>query len=129
VVAVSNGRAAIEALREHPASVVILDFNLPDIDAREVTRSLRAMESARHTPIVILTGWGGPAEWKQLLLLGADRFLTKPVSLDDLVTSVRHSLRDRLHARERLAANPPSTLPPISPLTLSVKTPARTNPS
>ena len=128
-VSVSNGRAAIEALREHPASVAVLDLNLPDIDAREVTRRVRAMESARHMPIIILTGWGGPAEWKQLLLLGADRFLTKPVSLVDLVTSVRHSLRERLHMPEPASARPPFAAPSLCiPPTLPARTRPGTNP-
>src|SRR5260221_5049778 len=95
VVCVSSGRAALEALGMRLASVAILDLNMPDLGGLELTQLLRASEAARIMPIIVLTGSGGPAEWRKLLSFGADRFLVKPVSLDDLVTAVRHSLRDR----------------------------------
>lgn len=90
-----NGLAALQALEERPASVAILDLNMPGLDGFEVTRRLRASERASTMPIIVLSGFGGPAEWRKLSSIGADRFLVKPVSLDDLVTSVRHSLRER----------------------------------
>jgi serine/threonine-protein kinase len=95
VICVSNGRAALEALGTRAASVAILDLNMPDLGGFEVTQHLRATEASRSMPIIVLTGSGGPAEWRRLLSLGADRFLVKPVSLDDLVASVRHSVRAR----------------------------------
>jgi serine/threonine protein kinase len=100
VICVSNGRAALEVLDASPASVAILDLNMPDLGGFEVTQRLRATEASLSMPIIVLTGSGGPAEWRRLLSLGADRFLVKPVSLDDLVASVRHSVRARHMAPE-----------------------------
>jgi CheY-like chemotaxis protein len=121
VVCVPDGRAALEALQVHSASVAILDLNMPDLGGEAVTQSLRASETGRTMPIIVLTGSGGPAEWRHLLSLGADRFLVKPVSLDDLVTSVRHSLRERSRASEgppgRAPADAPGVLAPASRLT------------
>jgi serine/threonine protein kinase len=100
VVCVPNGRAALQALAVRSVSIVILDLNMPDLDGFEVTRHLRAQENAKTIPIIVLTGSGGPAEWRKLASIGADRFLVKPVSLDDLTTSVRHSLRERSRSSE-----------------------------
>jgi serine/threonine-protein kinase len=100
VTCVPDGLAALQAQTERSASVVILDLNMPNMDGFEVTRRLRASESARTVPIIVLSGSGGPAEWRELSAIGADRFLLKPVSLDDLATSVRHSLRERSRSSE-----------------------------
>ena len=114
IVSVSSGRAAIEAVSERSASVAILDLNMPDLGGFEVTQSLRENELTRDMPIIVLTGSGGPAEWRKLLSIGADRFLVKPVSLDDLVASVRHSVKAR------------HSVPDISPVRSHASVPAET---
>ncbi len=95
VVCVGSGREALDALGERSASVAIIDLNMPDLGGFEVTRRLRENELSRAMPIIVLTGSGGPAEWRRLLSLGADKFLVKPVSLEDLVACVRSSVRAR----------------------------------
>jgi serine/threonine-protein kinase len=92
---VENGLLALSALGARPASVTILDLNMPGLDGIEVTKRIRALDESRGMPIIVLTGSGGPAEWRQLSSMGADRFLVKPVSLNDLVSAVRHSLVER----------------------------------
>jgi serine/threonine-protein kinase len=118
VICVSNGRAALEALDGSSASVAILDLNMPDLGGFEVTQHLRASEASFSMPIIVLTGSGGPAEWRRLLSLGADHFLVKPVSLDDLVASVRHSVRTR-HAKPE----PPPSASPAAPVPVTVARP------
>jgi len=95
VESVENGLLALSALGARPASVAILDLNMPGLDGIEVTKRIRALDESRGMPIIVLTGSGGPAEWRQLSSIGADRFLVKPVSLNDLVSAVRHSLVER----------------------------------
>jgi serine/threonine-protein kinase len=95
VVCVGSGREALDVLGERSASVAIVDLNMPDLGGFEVTQRLRENELTRSTAIIVLTGSGGPAEWRRLLSLGADRFLVKPVSLEDLVASLRSSVRAR----------------------------------
>jgi serine/threonine-protein kinase len=108
---VGTGLAALEALDLRAASVAILDLNMPDLDGIQVTRLLRARVASSAMPIIVLTGSGGPAEWRELSSIGADRFLVKPVHLDDLVTSVRHSLRERTKG----AQGPDSSQAPPTP--------------
>jgi serine/threonine protein kinase len=92
---VSDGRSAVAAFDREPASVVVLDLHMPELDGFGVTALLRARSTARAVPIVMMTALGGPKEWELLSSLGADRFLVKPMSLDDLVTSIRGALRER----------------------------------
>jgi eukaryotic-like serine/threonine-protein kinase len=92
---VADGQSAVEAFDRHPASVVLLDLRMPKLDGMETTSLLRARDAARAVPIIIMTASGGAQEWALLSELGADRFLVKPVNLDDLVNTIRGSLRVR----------------------------------
>ena len=92
---VANGRSAVEAFDRDPASVVMLDLRMPELDGVETTRQLRSRVAARSVPIIIVTASGGAKEWALLSSLGADRFVVKPVHLDDLVNTIRRSLRER----------------------------------
>ncbi|HEX4475195.1 MAG TPA: protein kinase [Polyangiaceae bacterium] len=108
VICVPDGAAALDALRNRSASVAILDLNMPGLDGLEVTRRLRDSETTDGMPIIVLTGSGGPAEWRELSSLGADRFLVKPVGIDEIVTAVRQSLRKRSRNSDPSIATPPS---------------------
>jgi eukaryotic-like serine/threonine-protein kinase len=92
---VGDGRSAIEAFDREPASVVVLDLHMPQFDGMAVTAMLRARASANMVPIIVVTASGGPKEWRLLTELGADRFLVKPVNLDDLVSTIRRAARER----------------------------------
>jgi CheY-like chemotaxis protein len=92
---VSDGRSAIQAFDRKPASVVMLDMHMPEFDGMAVTAMLRARPAADNVPIIVVTASGGPKEWQLLAELGADRFLVKPVNLDDLVSTIRRAARER----------------------------------
>jgi eukaryotic-like serine/threonine-protein kinase len=92
---VSDGGSAIEAFDREPASVVVLDLHMPTFDGMAVTAMLRARASADMVPIIIVTASGGPKEWQRLTELGADRFLVKPVNLNDLLSTIRGAARER----------------------------------
>ncbi|HTV19129.1 MAG TPA: protein kinase, partial [Polyangiaceae bacterium] len=93
---VADGRAALEALERKPASVALIDLRMPVLDGVALTAALRQRESSARMPIIVLTGRGGAREWQALSSMGADRFLVKPVNLDDVVTLIRRSLRETL---------------------------------
>ncbi|HEY3666809.1 MAG TPA: response regulator, partial [Polyangiaceae bacterium] len=101
IVCVDNGRSLLDAFEEKPASVVMIDLQMPVLDGVGVTALLRSRREAENVPIIVMTASGGPQEWKLLSSLGADRFLVKPVNLDDVVTTLRNAVRERF-------SNPPS---------------------
>jgi eukaryotic-like serine/threonine-protein kinase len=92
---VADGAAALEAFERKPASVIVSDLNMPDVDGTSLTTRLRARDDAKNVPIIVLTGWGGPREWRELASIGADRFVLKPVNLGDLSGAIRRAMRER----------------------------------
>jgi len=95
IVCVGNGGDLVAAFDEKTASVVMIDLQMPVLDGVAVTALLRSRPDAQHVPIIVMTASGGPQEWKLLSSLGADRFLVKPVNLDDVVTTLRSAVRER----------------------------------
>jgi serine/threonine protein kinase len=89
---VADGRAALEALETRPASIALIDLRMPVLDGVALTAALRQRESSARMPIIVLTGRGGALEWQALSSMGADRFLVKPVNMEDLVALVRRSM-------------------------------------
>jgi serine/threonine-protein kinase len=103
---VGDGTAALQSLARRPASVALIDLQMPVLDGVSVTAALRAQDAVAHMPIIVLTGLGGAGEWKCLADIGADGFLVKPFRMDDLVTLVRRSIRERTGASGRSPARP-----------------------
>ncbi len=95
---VPDGRAALDALELKPASIALVDLRMPVLDGVALTAALRQREASARMPIIVLTGRGGAREWQALSSMGADRFLVKPVNLDDLVALIRRSLRETFAA-------------------------------
>jgi len=88
---VDNGIAADEALKEDVFGLLILDLGLPKLDGFEVLRRLRRRNAG--LPVLILSGREEPEEKVQGLDLGADDYLCKPFSLNELRARVRALLR------------------------------------
>jgi two-component system OmpR family response regulator len=76
---------------ENEYDVILLDVMLPDVDGFEVCRRLRAAE--RWAPILMLTARDGVQDRVAGLDAGADDYLTKPFSFDELFARVRALLR------------------------------------
>jgi serine/threonine-protein kinase len=108
---VADGDEALAAFDRKRPSVVILDLLMPGLDGLQLTGLIRARDPSATVPIIVLTASGGPAEWKRLAAIGADRFLVKPVELDDVVAMVQHLVRER-----SVSLRPPDGLPSNLPL-------------
>jgi len=91
-----SGRAALEAIRDRPPDLVVLDLMLPEVDGIEVTRRVRALEKAdglARVPILMLTARDAVADRVAGLEIGADDYLVKPFDFDELLARVRALLR------------------------------------
>ena len=84
---VSNGEQLLHHLRTHTPlpAFVLLDLNMPVKDGRETLIELRADETLRHLPVIIMSTSSAPHEINTLYRLGANSFITKPPTFHDLV--------------------------------------------
>src|SRR4029453_6751032 len=85
VVTAGTGRAALDAAADAHLDLVVLDLGLPDMAGVDVIRSLRTWT---HVPIVILSGWMNSAAKVDALDAGADDYVTKPFSVDELLARI-----------------------------------------
>lgn len=93
----ADGKTALEILQNEPPDLMILDIMLPGIDGLTITSRLRdgisTLATEREVPIIILTARTGERDRIQGLELGADDYVTKPFSPQELVARVRAVLR------------------------------------
>jgi len=90
---ITSGRQALPALRSRPPDLVILDLMLPGMDGLEICRALRADPATSAVPIIMLTARAEESDRIVGLELGADDYLAKPFSPNELVARVRALLR------------------------------------
>lgn len=94
----ADGQGALLALREHPGDLILLDWQLPDFSGVEVCRRIRA--GGVTTPIVMLTGRDAVQDRVEALDSGADDFIIKPFSVEELLARLRAHLRRRGYGHE-----------------------------
>ncbi len=90
VLSAGDGEEALGLLAQATPDLVVLDLMLPKVDGYEVTRRLRARGD---TPIIMLTARKTEAERIAGLEMGADDYVVKPFSAQELVSRVRAVLR------------------------------------
>ncbi|MEY4322924.1 MAG: hypothetical protein RL410_705 [Actinomycetota bacterium] len=88
---VSDGLEAVTWLRRHSSDLVILDINLPKLNGFEVLEQMR--QQGITTPVILLTARADKSDITHGLRAGADDYLTKPFSLEELILRIRAILR------------------------------------
>jgi two-component system, OmpR family, KDP operon response regulator KdpE len=86
----NDGETALEIMKDWTPDLVITDLSMPNMDGLELTRRLR---TTTKVPIVILSVRGEERSKVQALDAGADDYVTKPFSMEELLARVRASLR------------------------------------
>jgi two-component system alkaline phosphatase synthesis response regulator PhoP len=89
----STGDQALAYVRNHGVDVVILDLMLPGMSGFEVCKALRAERTTAHLPVLMLTARTEEADRVKGLELGADDYISKPFSPNELVARVRAVVR------------------------------------
>jgi serine/threonine protein kinase len=96
--AVADGEAALAACDREPASLAVIDLDMPGLNGVELTAALRANYSM---PIVVVTASGGAPDWHLLSALGADGFLVKPIDPFALVALARKAVDAKKRNNQR----------------------------
>ena len=87
----SDGRDALAKVADTRPDLVVLDISMPHLDGIEVIERLR--RDGIHTPVIFLTARDAPADRVRGLHLGADDYVTKPFSLEELLARIEAVLR------------------------------------
>jgi len=101
----SNGREAVDALRDRDYDVVLMDIQMPEMDGFEATHAIRALPQGKDLPIIGLTAHALSGERERCLSHGMTDYLAKPFRSHELFALV-----------EGTAEPKAATAPPLEPL-------------
>ncbi|UCF80593.1 MAG: response regulator [Acidobacteriota bacterium] len=80
LVKATTGQQALDLIKRHKPSLVLLDFMLPDINGTEVTKRVREDPEVTDIPIVIITSKGSEEQKLECFKAGCNDFITKPIN-------------------------------------------------
>jgi len=107
VIAVADGQAALEQIEARSPDLVLLDIMMPRMDGFALTQRVREFSSV---PIILLTARGQDQDKIHGLDLGADDYLTKPFSVEELLARVRAVMRRAQYATDAHAMSATTTI-------------------
>jgi two-component system, NtrC family, sensor kinase len=96
-----NGRTAWESFERNPAELVVLDWQMPEIDGIELCRRIRAHPQGDRSYLVMITARAQPEDLEHVLDAGADDYLPKPVTPADVLARLRIALKRMESAARR----------------------------
>jgi two-component system KDP operon response regulator KdpE len=88
--AANNGREAIAMTTDQQPDIILLDLGLPDMDGVEIIRRIRSWS---NVPIIVISARSEDSDKIEALDAGADDYLTKPFSVDELLARLRVTVR------------------------------------
>ena len=104
VVEAGDGAEGLAVARAERPALVLSDVMMPELDGVGLTRALRADAALSDVPIVLLSAWADEASTLAGLEAGADDYLTKPFSPDELLARLGNFVATRQRLRERYSA-------------------------
>ena len=91
VVAVENGKIAVETFEQEKFDVILMDINMPYVDGYSATGMIRLQEKKMNvfTPIIAMTAYALQGDREKCLAAGMDDYISKPINLREMVELVR----------------------------------------
>ena len=83
-----DGQAGLDIVRDTPVSLVLLDLRLPGPDGWSILQEIRADPKLTHIPVVVLTAIAESVQRRKTMLMGANKYLIKPLSANSLSKTV-----------------------------------------
>lgn len=90
-----TGVAGVALALQHLPDLILMDYQLPDINGIEAFERIRGNETARHIPILAVTASAMPADVQRMMDAGFDGYQSKPISVKDFVRAVAETLGAR----------------------------------
>jgi CheY-like chemotaxis protein len=91
---VADGQQCLDEVAQRRPDLILMDIMMPVMGGREACKRLKASEQTNAIPIIILSGRSFPEDIKKIYDKGADSYLSKPFSEEQLLTSVRAFLHN-----------------------------------
>lgn len=88
VVAAEDGERAFQQAKSTQPALIILDYELPRLNGRQVCKKLKELDAFSSTPIVMISSYGNPRYMEASLEAGAEEFIRKPFELNHLIDRV-----------------------------------------
>ncbi|MBI1176327.1 response regulator [bacterium] len=105
VLEANDGEEALNVLRSDPVDAVISDILMPNMDGYRLCHELRKDQDLQHLPLIFYTStYTSPGDRELAISVGADCYLTKPISAEQLVESLQKALTDSKAQRDRHSA-------------------------
>ena len=92
VVQAADGIEALELARKSPADLVLTDVNMPRMDGLQLVRELRALDSYKFTPMLVLTTESGQETKQRGKQAGATGWIVKPFNPEQLLATIARVL-------------------------------------
>jgi two-component system alkaline phosphatase synthesis response regulator PhoP len=89
VITATDGEEALEKVREGRPDLVVLDVMMPRMDGYEACRRLKAEESTKDIPVILLSAKGRAMDQNKGFEVGADDYMTKPFSPRKLIEKIK----------------------------------------
>ncbi|BFM40333.1 PAS domain S-box protein [Synechocystis sp. LKSZ1] len=89
LICANDGREALELALAHPPDLVLMDVQMPEMDGLEAIRKMRQQASLCNIPIIALTALAAEGDRERCLAAGADDYLSKPVRLKQLDSTIK----------------------------------------
>ncbi len=124
VVAVTDGREAVEAFENGRFDVVLMDIQMPGMNGLDATAEIRRREQAtgEHIPIVAMTAHAMKEDRETCLAAGMDTYVSKPVRARDMLSAVHGMVRTRPGRRQQAETpEPPGDATPAVPEPLDLR--------
>ena len=121
VLTAENGQVGIDLARDHLPDLVICDIMMPELDGYDVLRMLQATPSTSKIPFIFLTVAADNLGQQQSLDMGADDYLSKPITSDRLRTAIENQLaKSKMYTAQALSTQDPLQKSVINPQSLSL---------
>ena len=88
-----SGEAALDAIRQDPPEVILLDWMMPDMEGPDVCQRVKDDPATRHIPVIFLTARSQQGEVARGLAVGASGYIVKPFDALQLGQQVRDLLQ------------------------------------
>jgi two-component system cell cycle response regulator DivK len=93
-----EGLEAISLTRNMRPDLILMDIQLPEISGLDVTKKIKSDEEIRHIPVIAVTAFAMKDDEEKILRAGCEAYISKPISIDHFLATVRKFLNEPVEA-------------------------------